>query len=455
MSDHSDQQNLESMIQEAGGAVNLLRRGVLGQFRPPGYQAEFTNWREEQRAWTTGVALLEQSYHMPELHLRGSEVIPFLKEFTVNKYDPFPVMRAKQLVSAGPDGNLISDAIIFREEEDFFRVVGDPAWLQFNLEKSSYDITQKLFPNWFGTHYPRDVYRFQLQGPHALSLMSDLVQGELPDVKFFHIAELEIAGRSVRALRHGMAGTPGFEIYGPWEEKEQVIAAVEVAGRKYDLKKVGAAAYPTTSQESGWMPVPLPAIYSSPELKEFREWLEGNSMYAIGFLGGSMTSTNIEDYYIDPIEAGYGSFIDWGRDFIGSGPLKLKAESPRRRKVTLVWNDDDVADVIASSLFDVDDRAQWVTFPMPHNGFYVSDIVRTGSGEQVGVSQWSSFSERARHVISTAIIDLEHAEPGTELELVWGNPDVSSAFSDARATHVIRATVAPSPYFSKDIKSEK
>src|SRR5690625_898551 len=195
MTNSKERQSLESKLQEAGGAVELLRRGTLGQFRPPGYQAEFTNWREEQRAWSSGVALLEQSYHMPELHLRGPEVIPFLKEFTVNKYDPFPVMRAKQIVTASPDGYLISDAVLFHEEEDFYRVVGDPAWLQYNIEKSSYDVTAELFPNWFGPHYPRDVYRFQLQGPDALSLMADLVEGELPEVKFFHIAEFTIGGK--------------------------------------------------------------------------------------------------------------------------------------------------------------------------------------------------------------------------------------------------------------------
>src|SRR5699024_1930878 len=182
----------------------------LGQFRPPGYQAEFTNWREEQRAWASGVALLEQSYHMPELHLRGSDVIPFLKEFTVNKYDPFPIMRAKQLVAAGPDGNLIADAIIFHEEEDFYRVVGDPAWLQFNLEQSSYNVSAQLCPYLLGAHCPRDVYRLQVLGPQVLNVMSHLVQGELPDVKLFHIAEFEVESKSVRAMRHGMTGTHVF-----------------------------------------------------------------------------------------------------------------------------------------------------------------------------------------------------------------------------------------------------
>jgi glycine cleavage system aminomethyltransferase T len=31
-----------------------------------------------------------------------------------------------------------------------------------------------------------------------------------PDLKFFNMCWMEIAGRKVRALRHGMAGQPGF-----------------------------------------------------------------------------------------------------------------------------------------------------------------------------------------------------------------------------------------------------
>jgi hypothetical protein len=32
---------------------------------------------------------------------------------------------------------------------------------------------------------------------------------------------LTIAGKEVRALRHGMAGEPGYEMWGPWRDVEQ------------------------------------------------------------------------------------------------------------------------------------------------------------------------------------------------------------------------------------------
>ncbi|UUT34788.1 hypothetical protein [Microbacterium elymi] len=55
------------MIHEAGGPVAMMRASTLGPFQIPGIPAEFTNWRDEVRAWRHGVALLEQSYHMTEL----------------------------------------------------------------------------------------------------------------------------------------------------------------------------------------------------------------------------------------------------------------------------------------------------------------------------------------------------------------------------------------------------
>ena len=142
--------SLQSKIERAGGPVPLLRSSALGPYQFPGIPPEFTNWRDEVRAWKDGVALLEQSYHMTELHLRGSGVIAFLKELAVNKLDVFPVGRAKQLVLAAPDGNLIADAIIFHEEENFYRVVGAPFasdWLLFNSESTDHDVSAEKNDN--------------------------------------------------------------------------------------------------------------------------------------------------------------------------------------------------------------------------------------------------------------------------------------------------------------------
>src|SRR5690606_35127726 len=89
----------------------------------------------------------------------------------------------------------------------------------------------------------RKAYRFQVQGPNALKTMEKVTGGKVPDLKFFNTTTLVIAGRQVGALRHGMAGQPGFELYGPWEDGEAVKGAIVEAGEEFGLRLVGARAY--------------------------------------------------------------------------------------------------------------------------------------------------------------------------------------------------------------------
>lgn len=455
ISRNSPPQSLESVMAEAGGAVKLLRGSNLGPYVFPVIAPEFTNWRDEQRAWKDACALLELSYHMTELHLRGPGALPLLAKVAVNKLDPFPVKRAKQLVLAGHDGNMIGDAILFREEEEFFRVVGAPFasdWLQFNAQMAGGDLEVARDDNFAIRSGTRDVFRIQIQGPNALPLMRDVTKGTLPEIKFFDIGEFKIAGRTVRALRHGMAGEPGYEIYGRWEEQQIVRDALEKSGEKFGMRKIGALAYSTTAQESGWMPMPLPAIYHGEAMKPYRQWLTTYFLETIGSLGGSFVSDNIVDYYVDPIEVGYGGLVDFKRDFIGRDALLEKSKRPRRKKVTLVWNNYDVTDAMRSSLFATVARGKYMSLPNPMYATFQYDAIRK-RGSTVGVSQWLAYSANAGSIISLSLVDVENSEPGTEVTVLWGEPNSARRTVEKHEVREIRAQVAPAPYFEKVIKS--
>ncbi len=114
------------------------------------------------------------------------------------------------------------------------------------------------------------------------------------------------------------------------------------------MRQVGARAYPTTCLESGWIPSPLPAVYVGDEMKGYRQWLTGKSYEAMASLGGSFYSDDITDYYLTPYDLGYGPFVKFDHDFVGREAVEKMAENPKRKKVTLVWNGEDVARVIGS-----------------------------------------------------------------------------------------------------------
>src|SRR4029453_14453295 len=160
------------------------------------------------------------------------------------------------------------------------------------------------------------------------------------------MATVSIANHDVRALRHGMVGQPGWEIFGPWEHGDDVRNAIVEAGAEFGLRQVGARTYPTSCLESGGIPSPLPAVYTGDAMKGYRQGVKGNSFEAMAALGGSYYSSNIADYYLTPYDLGYGPFVKFDHDFVGRGALEKMPQ--HRKKVTLVWNGDDVARAFGS-----------------------------------------------------------------------------------------------------------
>jgi vanillate/3-O-methylgallate O-demethylase len=269
-------------------------------------------------------------------------------------------------------------------------------------------------------------------------------------VKFFSMTEFTIAGHRVRALRHGMAGQPGFELFGPWAEGEDVLAAILEAGREFGLVRAGAKAYSTANLESGWVPAPLPAIFAEddPRLQAYREWLPAT---AVGSLGGSVGSTDIADYYLTPYDIGYGRTVRFDHDFLGRAALERISEDPPRRKVTLVWNADDVAEAIGS-LFTAGPGAKYLDLPKARYALHQQDEVLAG-GQQVGVSLDCGYIANERAMVSLATVDAVHSTPGTQVVVVWGEePNSAKPQVEEHRLWQIRATVAPAPYvqFARD-----
>ena len=181
-----------------------------------------------------------------------------------------------------------------------------------------------------------------------MHVIEKVLGGPAPDVKFFSMTTVTIAGKTVRALRHGMAGQPGWELFGSWDDGEAVREAIVSAGEEFGLRQVGGRAYSSNTLESGWIPSPLPAVYTGDSLQAYREWLPATGYEGKASLGGSFSSPNIEDYYLTPWDLGYGSYVKFDHDFIGREALERMADGQHRRKVTLALDDDSVSETIGT-----------------------------------------------------------------------------------------------------------
>jgi vanillate/3-O-methylgallate O-demethylase len=242
-----------------------------------------------------------------------------------------------------------------------------------------------------------------------------------------------------------MSGAPGLELFGPWEEGEEVKAVLVKAGDGLGLAQVGSRVYATNTLESGWIPSPLPAVFSGEEMKAYRQWLPAEGYEGTGSLGGSFYADDIGAYYLTPDELGYGGFVRFDHDFIGREALERIVEEPKRKKITLAWNGEDVAHAMGT-LFEKGDAAKYIDLPLSNYSTWPYDRVMAGD-EVVGLSTFSGYSYNERSMLSLAMVD-DDVEIGAEVTLVWGEEDGGSAkpVVERHAQTEIRAVVSPCPY---------
>jgi vanillate/3-O-methylgallate O-demethylase len=180
--------SLQDKLNQAGSAVRMLRESQMGPYVYP-IPAEFSNWRDEQRAW------------------RETDALRLLSHVGINSFANFGRNKAKQLVTCNQDGYVIGDVILFGLEDDRYLIIGRPVvanWVQFNAETGGFNVRVERDERSLSNPKPRKTYRFEIQGPSAPSLLEKLNGAPLEPIRFFNMGEIRIAGRKVRALRHGM-----------------------------------------------------------------------------------------------------------------------------------------------------------------------------------------------------------------------------------------------------------
>ena len=307
--------------------------------------------------------------------------------------------------------------------------------MQFHVETGGYDAKaerdERSFVNNTGG---RKVYRYQVQGPNAAKVMEEATGKPMPDISFFNMSTVDVGGHKVRALRHGMVGQPGWELFGPWAEGDAVRDALVEAGQKFGIKKVGARTYPTSTLESGWIPSPLPAVYS------------GDADEAVPANGSPVTATR----RWPRSAAAYVSEEDRRLlpHALRPGLRLLREVRPRLRRPQGAREDREEAASARKSRSHgtattcrrrsarcsrpAGNVSKYIDLPLANYSTLPFDKVMKGS-KQIGVSTYTGYSFNERSMLSLAIVDAKHAKPGTEVTLCWGEEGRRHDEADRRA----------------------
>ncbi|MER7604650.1 hypothetical protein [Nocardioides sp. NPDC127503] len=414
------------------------------QFSKRDGQHEYTGWQDEQWGWKNTAYLGDWSY-VPAIRVQGPEALKVFSDTSINSFIDFPVGKAKHCVQCDENGKVVTEGVLMRHgEEDFEFNATSPQWTYFKMKTGGYDATA-TFPS---------THKLQVSGPKALEILEEISDTSLRDLKFMWTKPARIAGLPAMVLRQGMGGDIGFELHGPITQKEALERAVLEAGEKHGIRQRGWRWMQINHLES-YFPTAtvhyLPALVGegNEDYRAFMDhnlppewvgtWLEGPMRYAWNpTFTGSWDGDSIEDLYRSPVELGWSRYIKFDHEFIGAEALRNELANPKRTGVTLEFDSEDMKRIYAS-MFDSGDVYR--LFEVPHSPYsfnWVDKVLK--DGVEIGHSVYPGYSITFRKALALSFLDLEHSTPGTEVTVLWGNPDEPQT--------EIRATVRPVPYKS-------
>ncbi|NLR97351.1 aminomethyl transferase family protein [Rhizobium sp. P38BS-XIX] len=454
--------SLQRQIDAAGTPLEYLRsnkahRHSNRDWDPklivPQVPYEFTDWEREQRAWRDGVALLDQSHHMQAVIISGPDAKRFLSHMACNNLANANPSRAFQIICVAPNGYMVGDGILLQLEENKFSAIGPFIlnWLAYHAEILDFDVTASIDPRSpvYANGYAntRPDCRYQIQGPKAWALIEKLNGGKVEDVSFFNVTEINVAGYRMRGLRHGMAGTPGLEIWGPWEARDKIRGTILEAGEEFGILEVGAAAYLSSAIESGWLQSVLPAIYTDNDLRAYREWVPGDHLEGLTRVTGSQKRATLEEYYRTPQDIGYGRFVHMDHEFVGRDALRALIDRPKLQKVTLAWDQDDAANLFKEMLMPEGKDVRFLHLPVMCDKIDIQYFSVTSGGKEVGTAHYTSYLATERALLTLSLVD-ESLKIGDEVTLHWGEAGGGFGNHMTPSTDIvpIRAIVSPAPY---------
>ncbi len=194
-------QNLEELLQSVGNPVDMLRNSQIGAYIYPVVPPEYTNWRDEQRAWQETCVIYDQSHHMVDIYVEGPDALKMLSNLAVNTFKNFTVDKAKQFIPCSHSGHVIGDGILFHLDESKYLFVGRAPtanWIEFHVATGGYDVSiekDDRSPGILGGKPAnRKCYRYQIQGPNAWQVIEKLNGGPPPEVKFFNMDSINCEG---------------------------------------------------------------------------------------------------------------------------------------------------------------------------------------------------------------------------------------------------------------------
>lgn len=318
---------------------------------------------EEHRTVRKTVGMFDVS-HMGEFEVRGKDAAAFVQNATVNNVTNLSEGKAQYSAMCYDHGGIVDDLLVYHVGDHYLLVVNAA-----NIRKDFSWLKEHLS----GTVDVRDVSDdfalLAVQGPKSILTLQKLTSVDLSRIPYYHYQKGRLADVDMVISRTGYTGELGFELFFQAEASscERVWNAVMDAGREFGIQPIGLGARDTLRLEMGYC-------------------LYGNDI----------------DETTNPLEAGLGWITKLEKgEFIGRSALVNAKKAGLRRKLVGL---------------SVQEKS------FPRHGY---DIRSNGS--KVGYVTSGTFSPSLEKGIGMGYVDVQHAVPGSALNVVIRSREVAAS----------------------------
>ena len=208
---------------------------------------QYSGILDEHRAVRERAGLFDLS-HMGELFVEGAEAGSGLAYALVTNPPALAVERAHYSMICAPDGGIVDDLIVYRLADERFLVVANAA----NAQVVSDALAERLS----GFRAVLDdrslaMALIAIQGPRSQEILTPLTDINLTALRYYAIAEGEVAGIPALVARTGYTGEDGFEVFVETGRAVELWDALLAAGNSAGIAPIGLGARDTLRLEAG------------------------------------------------------------------------------------------------------------------------------------------------------------------------------------------------------------
>ncbi len=277
-----------------------------------GRMVDFTGWSmpvqytsiiDEHNATRNAVGLFDVS-HMARFRFDGDTALEFIDGLVTRKVANLKPGRIRYGLVCQEDGGILDDVLTYHLQDSDGKSY---TWMVVNAGN------REKIADWIGARLPDDVKftdcteqtaMIAVQGPKAMAISQELIEGDLSQLKYYQGHEAKILSHQGLVSRTGYTGEDGVELTVPAENAIAVWEALHVAAADVGGHAVGLGARDTLRLEAA-MP-----LYGH-ELSE----------------------------EITPLQAGLGFAMSWDHEFIGKSALEAIDKDTLPVRVGLAMQD--------------------------------------------------------------------------------------------------------------------